>query len=42
MNNGVLEMSNEPISKLEKFMDYALAIFIGGALAWILVLWLCV
>lgn len=29
-------------TKLEKILDYALAIFIGAALAWILVLWLCV
>jgi len=35
-------MNNKPISKLEKFMDYALAVFIGVVLAWILVLWLCV
>ncbi|CAB4132920.1 hypothetical protein UFOVP252_23 [uncultured Caudovirales phage] len=35
-------MTNQPITLLEKILDYALAIFIGTALAWILVLWLCV
>ena len=30
------------ITKTEKILDYVLAIFIGTALAWILVLWLCV
>ncbi|CAB4130805.1 hypothetical protein UFOVP133_21 [uncultured Caudovirales phage] len=35
-------MTNEPITTLEKIMNYVLAIFIGAALAWTLVLWLCV
>jgi hypothetical protein len=30
------------ITTTEKILDYVLAIFIGAALAWILVLWLCV
>jgi hypothetical protein len=30
------------ISTTEKILDYVLAIFIGAALAWLLVLWLCV
>ena len=30
------------ITTTEKILDYALAIFIGAALAWLLVLWLCV
>lgn len=30
------------ITIFEKIADYALAIFIGAALAWLLVLWLCV
>jgi hypothetical protein len=29
-------------TKLEKILDYVLAIFIGTALAWLLVLWLCI